>query len=263
MRAVCAALAILTLGCAGVVPSVAPVPAHPLPVGINDGFHGVLPPERFAADCPHMIRTPQLSGAALHAFLMAAKGCPVLALVEAPDVELVTAFAKESPDAIELGNELELAPYELTPDQYASWIFKAATALDSANYTGAVVIGGVYAITPETKRALSQGLAACLFYPALHCVVGVHLYNASDEDLAYLRRFKDPIWVTEVGAHDNCDPAKIAEKQPWLASQIARFSTVPTLERVFIYQRLRGSDCSDLSTFGIDGQSADTAFFAH
>jgi hypothetical protein len=44
---------------------VAPIPAHAIPVGINDGFHGVLPPEVFAADCPHMIRTPQLSGEAL------------------------------------------------------------------------------------------------------------------------------------------------------------------------------------------------------
>jgi hypothetical protein len=239
-----------------IVPVVAPIAAHPIPVGINDGFHGVLPPEIFAADCPSMIRTPQLSGAALSAFLTAAPiDCPVLALVETPDVKLVEAFARERPAAIELGNELELPPFELTPSQYGDWIASAAVALRGEDYQGVVVLGGVYALTPETKTAIRWGLDSCIA-SGLTCRVGVHLYDASDDDLQWLRNLGMPIWVTEVGFPTRCDPARVRLQTEWLAQQIARFSTVPFLERVFIYQRGNGPSCSDLDTFGIDGKPA-------
>jgi hypothetical protein len=249
---IAAILALLSTACAS-LPVVTPR-TQPIQIGINDGFHGVLPPEMFAADCPAMIRSPQLSGSELSAFLTAAP-CAVLALIEAPDLQLVEAFARENPPAIELANEAELKPYELTPAQYAQWIREATKILKSQDYGGVVVMGGVYALTRETKQAILLGISACID-SGLTCRVGVHLYDASDEDLTWLRALNWPIWVTEIGAHDNCRPADIAAKTPWLASQITRLSTVPLIERVFIYQRPRGRDCSDLSTFGIEGQPA-------
>jgi hypothetical protein len=241
------------------VPSVAPVPPHAMPVGINDGYHGVLPAEIFAADCPHMIRTPQISGAALHAFLLAAGNCPVLALVEAPDVALVEAVASEWVDAIELGNELELPPYELTPERYGDWIWRAVIALNAVDYQGVVVLGGVYALTDETKVAIRLGLDRCAAAGRM-CRVGVHLYDASDEDLQWLRALRSPIWVTEVGLPTRCDTARLQLQARWLERQIARFSTVDRLERVFIYQRPNGPTCSDLDTFGIEGKPAAAVF---
>lgn len=244
-------LALLTAGCAwNAVPVVAPIPVHQIPVGINDGYHG-FSTEMFQADCPAMIRTPQTSGSALRALLDAAGNqCPVLALVEAPNVALVTAFAAEHPAAIELGNELELPPYELTPSQYGAWIDQAVKALNVADYPGMIVLGGVYALTTETKAAIRWGIMACAARDRT-CVIGVHLYDASDEDLAWLRSLNWPVWVTEVGFPTRCHPARVQEQHDYLASQIARFSTVPRLERVFLYQRLDGPTCSDLDTFGI------------
>jgi hypothetical protein len=240
-----------------IVPVVAPIAAHPIPVGINDGFHGVLPPEIFAADCPSMIRTPQISGAALSAFLAATPiGCPVLALVEAPDVQLVEAFARLKPDAIELGNELELRPFELTPSQYGDWIARAAVALRGVDYQGVVVLGGVYALTNETKVAIRLGLDSCVAAGITRCVAAVHLYDASEDDLQWLRNLGLPIWVTEVGFPTRCQPARLAQQADWLQQQRARFSTVPLLERMFIYQRGNGPSCSDLDTFGIEGKPA-------
>jgi hypothetical protein len=247
-----AAILALSVACAS-LPVVTPR-TQPIQIGINDGFHGTVSPEIFAADCPAMIRSPQTSGPALAAFLTAAP-CAVLALIEAPDLKLVEAFARERPAAIELGNELELPPHELTPAQYGQWIRSATAILKAADYRGVVVLGGVYALTDETKQAIKLGISACID-SGLTCRVGVHLYDASDADLAWLRALHWPIWVTEIGAHDNCRPADIAAKKPWLASQLARLSTVPLIERVFIYQRARGSDCSDFSTFGIEGQPA-------
>jgi hypothetical protein len=260
MRALPALLVLLTLtvgGCASApVVHVAPVPVHPIPTGINDGWHTILPPEILATDCPAMIRVPQVSGAALGAFLTATPaGCPILALVETPDLRLVDEFARERPPAIELGNELELAPSELTPSQYGAWIRAAATVLRAADYQGTVVLGGVYAITSETKQAIRLGIAACIDV-GLTCVAAVHLYNASDADLQWLRDLQWPVWVTEVGFPTRCDPARVPQQRDFLAVQIARFSTVPLLARAFLYVRSDGRTCSDLDTFGIDGKPA-------
>lgn len=247
-------LALLLSGCASAPVVVAP--PHPIAVGINDGWHGVLPAIAYQFDCPHMIRSPQISGPGLAAFLTATPaGCPVLALIEAPDLSLVDAFARERPLAIELGNELELKPFELTPAQYALWIRNAATMLKAADYQGVVVLGGVYALTDETKQAILLGRGACIDV-GLTCVVAVHLYDASDDDLQWLRDLDWPIWVTEFGIPTRCDPARLALQKTWLAQQLARFSTVPKLERAFIYQRVDAPDCSDLGTFGIEGKPA-------
>lgn len=257
MKAMALVLSLLTMACAVVaVPVLTPSPTHAIPVGVNDGFHGVLSPEIFAADCPAMIRSPQLSGEALHAFLAAAP-CPVLALVEAPDVALVTAFAKEQPPAIELGNELELVPYELPPSKYGEWIVSAALALQAQDYHGRVILGGVYALTNETKAAIRWGLDAC-HDVGIVCTIGIHLYDASDADLQWLRGLDWPIWVTETGFPRRCDPRRDQQQADYLAAQIARFSTVPRIERVFLYQRASGPSCSDLDTFAIAGAPAMT-----
>jgi hypothetical protein len=242
-------LALSAIGCAGnVPPHIAPIPVHQIPVGINDGWHGLA---NFALDCPHMIRTPQLSGDALSAFLTAAPiDCPVLALVEAPDVRLVDAVARERPAAIELGNELELKPYEFLPTMYGEWIFHAVTVLRAADYRGTIVLGGVYALTDDTKQAIKIGISRCIDAGGV-CVVGVHLYDASDEDLQWLRDLDWPVWVTEVGYPTRCQPDRVRLQADVLQAQIARFSMVPRLERVFLYQRATGPTCSDLDTFGL------------
>jgi hypothetical protein len=237
----------LSVACAS-LPGVTPR-TTPIQIGINDGFHGLLSAEQFAADCPAMIRSPQLSGEALSAFLTAAP-CAVLALIEAPDLKLVEAFARERPAGIELGNELELKPYELTPAQYAQWIRSATAILKAADYRGVVVLGGVYALTDETKQAITLGIAACID-SGLTCRVGVHLYDASDADLQWLRALNWPIWVTEVGYPTRCDPKRVQGQADYLREQLARFATVPLIERVFVYQRATGPTCSDLDTFGL------------
>lgn len=205
-----------------------------------------------------MIRSPHTSGASLRAFMNAASvDCPVLALVETPDVALAVELAREQPPALELGNELELKPFELTPGQYGEWIARAVHALLDAEYHGTVVMGGVYALTNETKAAIRWGLMACTDH-GLRCVIGIHLYDASDADVQWLRNLDWPIWVTEVGYPTRCDPARMQQQHDYLAAQIARFSTVPKLERVFLYQRADGlpGDCSDLGTFGIANKPA-------
>jgi hypothetical protein len=248
-----ALLALLATGCA-TLPVAPPLATHEVLVGINDGYHGVLPPEVFAADCPAMIRSPQLSAAALAAFLVASP-CDTLALVEAPDADLAEALARERPAALELGNELELAPRELTPEQYSTWTALALGRLRDAEYRGVVVLGGVYALTDETKRAIKLGIGRCAD-AGVACRVGVHLYDASDEDLAWLRALDWPVWVTEVGYPTRCDPSRVAEQRVWVALQLTRFATVPRLERAFIYQRADGGGCSDLETFGVGGKPA-------
>lgn len=247
-RWACAASVVMGVACASLPPVVGPAPAHPIAIGINDGFHGVLPPDVFAFDCPHMIRSPQVSGAAVRAFLEASP-CPMLALVEAPDVDLVQQFARENPPAIELCNECELTPAELTPPQYADWIARAVAVL--SDYHGEIVLGGVYAITDATKDAITRAVAVCD-----RCIVGVHLYDASDEDLAWLASLNRRIWVTETGYPTRCESSREPEQAKWLQTQFARFATVPRLERVFIYQRAKGPTCSDLDTFGIAGTPA-------
>jgi hypothetical protein len=236
-------------------PVIAPIPAHAIPVGINAAWHGYsLDDFQF---CPALIRTPQTSGAALGAFLTAVPaGCPVLALIEAPDVKLVEDFARERPTSLELGNELELRPYELTPTQYGDWIFRAVTVLKAADYRGTIVMGAVYALTDETKQAIRIGIARCID-AGMPCVVGVHLYDASDEDLQWLRDLDWPVWVTEVGYPVRCDPTRAAQQSVHLQAQIARFSTVPKLAQVILYQRLSGATCSDLDTFGLTPRSQE------
>jgi hypothetical protein len=256
LRLACATLAgaILSLcaACGPQHPQIAPIPVHQIPVGINDAWHSVPTPEGFAKDCPAMIRTPQTSGRALAAFIAAAPvGCPVLALVEAPDVELVKQFAAVNPAAIELGNELELPPFELTPSQYGDWIGRAAVALAGVDYQGDVILGGVYALTNDTKAAIRFGLDSCVAAGLTRCVVGVHLYDASEADLQWLRDLNWRVWVTETGMSTRCDPTREREQAIFLAEQTDRFSTVPKLERVFFYQRVRGPSCSDLDTFGL------------
>jgi hypothetical protein len=85
---------------------------------------------------------------------------------------------------------------------------------------------------------------------------GVHLYDASDADLAWLRALRWPIWVTEVGFPTRCDHVREHEQAAYLEAQLARFSTVDQLERVFLYQRADGPGCSDLDTFGMAGKPA-------
>lgn len=246
---------LLSSACGPYVPSVAPIPAHAIPVGLNTAFHGFSPDD--FKYCPAMIRTPQLSAAALRAFLDAVpEGCKVLPLVEAPDVDLAVALSGVCLHCpIENGNELELPPFNLTPLQYANAQRDMANAERAAGHTGPIIMGGVYALTDETKQAITLALSVCG-----GCIVGVHLYDASEGDLAWLRWLNAPIWVTEVGFPTRCDPTRLREQKDWLETQIARFSTVPMLERVFLYQRADGppGDCTDLGTFGIGGKPAET-----
>lgn len=260
---------LFTLGCAvhSSLPPLAPTPAPLVPLGINAAYHGPLPPEDVQifcgfAEANRWIRTPQLNADALNAYTESVRGCGLktLALVEAPSLSTLREIAAAQPDAIETGNELELSPYNQTPAQYAHWQQIATTEL-SGTFRGEIVLGGVYALTDETKQAITQALA--LVGCPRGCIVGVHLYDASDEDLRWLAALPVRVWVTEMGSHTNCDPAKRQEQADWIAAQRARFSAVPNIERVFVYQwpTAPAGDCSNLGTYGIDHNPLAQALF--
>lgn len=254
-------LALLTVACGGNPPPVVTPPPQPVrivPLGLNDAFHGPLPPDIVAKYCgPITIRTPQLSGVALDTFLGSIIGCPsfhTLALVEGPDVALAADFARRRGLwGIELGNELELAPHNLSVQQYADFIGTASQAIQAWNPDLIIITGGVYTLDSDTKTRISAAHTAC---PT--CWVGVHLYqDLSQSDLDWLGALPTQIAVTETGFPTRCDPARLQQQAEWLASRRALFSTVPNIALMVIYQRPNGADCSDLSTFGIDGKPAD------
>jgi hypothetical protein len=241
---------------------------HVLPMlGINDAYHGPLPPEIAARDCGHVVRTPQRSGAALDAFLASIASCwsptfhdahslKVLALVEGPDVALAAAFAARPVDAIELGNELELPPHNLTVAQYAQFLGAARAAVRAVNASVVIITGGVFTLNDATKPYLLAARAACP-----DCTLGVHLYeDLSDADLAWLAALQRPIAVTEFGFPTRCDPARLPQQRDWIAAQWARFALVPAITLAVVYQRPVGPACSDLDTFGIAGTPAEGLF---
>jgi hypothetical protein len=229
-----------------------------VPLGLNDGFHGPLPPEIVARYCGLItLRTPQLSGAALDALLASIASCPqfrVLALVENPDVDLARQFAARPVWGIELGNELELAPNHLTPPQYATFVGAASVAIRAINPSVILLTGGVYTLDDDTKQRITLALSACPF-----CGVGIHLYEPLEQaDLDWLTALHVPIAVTETGFPTRCDSARMPQQLTFLQGMIAQLSTVPNVSLIAIYQRPSGADCSDLSTFGIDGKPAAT-----
>jgi hypothetical protein len=188
-------------------------------------------------------------------------GCPAthsIVLVEAPDVDLAAALASvlHSGDALEIGNELELRPYELTPAQYGEFLRRARVAVLAANPLAVLITGGVFTLNADTKPYLLAAAASCP-----DCILGIHLYQAlSDADLAWLTRLKRPIAVTEFGAPTRCALNGGTAQKAWIDAQWAQFARVPTIVEAVVYQHAVGPTCSDLDTFGIDGQPA-AAFF--
>ena len=247
-------------GCAS-NPAPAPIPPQPsraVALGLNDGFHGPLPPAIVSRYCgPITIRTPQLSGPALDAYLASVASCPqfqTLALVENPDAALAAQLSARSVQMIELGNELELAPNNLTPQQYASFTAAAFAAIRAVNPSVTIITGGVYTLDADTKARILAALAVC---PG--CWVGVHLYEPLPQsDLDWLAALPTHIAVTETGFPTRCDPVRLPQQEAFLQGQINQLSTVPNVALIVIYQRADGSSCSDLDTFGIAAKPAES-----
>ena len=225
------------------------------PLGLNDGFHAPLAPATVTRYCGHTIRTPQLSAEGLTAYYDSIAICPsmkTIVLVEGPDVALVVALVQllHAGDAIELGNELELPPHNLTVAQYAAFIAAARAAVPNVN----LITGGVFTLNADTKPYLLAASAACA-----DCTLGVHLYEAlSDADVKWLNDLGRPLAVTEFGAHANCDGG--AGQRAWIENQWAAFARVPAIMLAVVYQRAVGPSCSDADTFGIAGLPAEGLF---
>lgn len=257
MRRLCglALLGVVLWGCgsAGVPAPIPPAPTRALPLGLNDGFHGPLPSDIVARYCGTTIRTPQLSPEGLLAYYRSIQSCPsmrTIVLVEAPDVALVHALAPllHPGDLIELGNELELPPYELTPDQYAA--FLTAACVPHA------ITGGVYTLSADTRDRMLRAHTAC---PS--ALLGVHLYeDLTSTDVAWLTALPVHVAVTEAGYPTRCDPTRAADQFQWLTDRRALLSTVPTVALLVVYQRPTGPTCSDLDTFGVTAQTANALF---
>lgn len=241
----------------------APVPVAPtaprathVVYGINDGFHGPLPALIVAHDCDGgdlTIRTPQLGAADLAAFLDSIASCPTLhtiALIEAPDAALAFALATTARDrgvrAMENGNELELAPRNLTPVQYADAQAAMAQAERSAGYTGDVIMGGVYALTDETKQAIVLALARCA-----GCLVGVHLYDPTPADVDWLNALHADIALTETGSPTGCGTAQWQAQADYVAGVRDLALGIARLKYLLVYQRPSGPTCDNLATFGV------------
>jgi hypothetical protein len=228
-------------------------------LGLNDGFHSSLPPDIAAHDCEYgrdfTVRTPQLSVAGAITFVgsLACAQTHALILIEAPDVGLAASLGKAAEGltsirAIENGNELELPPHELPPSAWAAAQVQMAQAERSAGWTGDIITGGVFALTRETKQAILSIAPTCR---ELDCMIGVHLYDPSDDDIAWLDALNLDIAVTETGAPTNCVPAKLQEQADYLRGIRARVSAIRRLRYFIVYQRPSGASCSDADTFGI------------
>lgn len=257
-------LCLLVSGCASSTPAPVVTPVQPIHVsyGINDGFHSPLPPDIVMHDCGYgkdlTIRTPQIAPADLLSFLVSIQPCGTLhtlLLVENPDTNLLVnllpvALANHVP-AIELGNELEIAPNNLTPAQYAAWIGEAFAVTQNMGYQGVLIMGGVYALTDETEQAITLALPSC---PT--CLVGVHLYEPlTDAQIAWLQGLHRPVAVTEFGSPTGCGPAQWPAQAAYWQAQNVSFARIPA-SYVIGYQRPSGAvgDCSNLATFGIETQ---------
>lgn len=257
MRRLCglALLCVLTVGC-GPVGVPAPIPSAPtriLPLGINAGFHSPLPPDVVARYCGTTIRTPQVSVEGLLTYYQSIQSCPsmrTIVLVEGPDVALVQALAPllHPGDFIELGNELELPPYELTVDQFAAFVASACVPY--------AITGGVYTLTADTRDRLLRAHTAC---PT--ALLGVHLYeDLTTADVTWLGALPAPVAVTEAGYPTRCDPTRAPQQLQWLRDRRALFSTIPTVTLLVVYQQPTGPSCSDLDTFGVIPETADALF---
>lgn len=257
-------LALLTVAC-GAHPAPVLTPAvprsAPLELGANDCFHCAgMSPDIEAEWCTWRapwIRTPQLSAASLAAHL-AAVTCPsvkTLALVEGPDPALAGALAAVLPFAakLEVSNELELAPHNLSPQAYVAAVTQMHDAARAAGFSGEIIAGAVYALTDDTKARVEAVAAACP-----DCSLGLHIYEVpSAADLAWIRSLHRRIWVTETGSPTNCVPVKLQEQAAYLNGMIATLGTVENIVGVILYQRPAGPTCSNLDTFSIAGKPAE------
>lgn len=217
-----------------------------------DGYHGPLPPDlvnHYAGwQGDVTVRTPQISAQGLAAYLesVCCHGwMRTIALAEAPDAALAASFVFLHPDAIENGNELELAPHELTPTQYANAQRDMMNAERDAGFVGDIIMGGVYALTDSTKQAITLALSVCGT-----CIVGVHLYDPSQADVDWLNGLDADVAVTETGSPTGCGTAKWQEQADYVAGVRALVAGVRRLKYFIVYQRPSAPTCDNLATFG-------------
>jgi hypothetical protein len=271
-------------------PQPAPGPLSTPAVGLNDGFHGPLPPEiaNHYTGYRHqfVIRTPQLSGAALQAFYASIRDLSlynrsfiggwlkILALVEGPDAALAADVAAQQPDIIENGNELELPPHELSPQMYAVVQVQMHDAERAAGFTGEIIMGSVYALTDATKQAITLALGRCAtsrIQSALvgvganvdrvsDCLIGVHLYTITRADIDWLNAQDADVALTETGSPTNCDPAKLPAQAAYQQALYAAAVQIRRLRYFLVYQGGDGPSCSNLDTFGIRSHPAESFF---
>lgn len=263
--AVLAVMVLLAMGCVSVPHATVPAGPESLPYvhhGINDGYHGPLPPDlvaHYAAMGGHLvIRTPHLSldtYAAFEASVASAPNVKVLALIETPDTNLATSLASRGTmAAIENGNELELDPLQLSPDTYAAVQGGMASLEREAHFTGDIIMGGVYALTDGadgTKMAITKALARTgTILPRPLC--GVHLYAPTQADVDWMNGVDCDWAVTETGSPTGCGTTKWQEQADYVAGVRALLAGVRRLKYFIVYQRPSGLTCSDLDTFGTE-----------
>lgn len=259
-----ALVCLCALACAS-APARPPAPpsaprSTPLMLGINDGFHGQLSQDLVDKACSWnqpWERTPHLSAETLRSFVASIASCRsihVLALVEGPDPALAAQLASVAGvDALEVGNELELPPHELSMNAYVASVAQMHDAARAAGFHGEIIAGAVYAITDDTKRRVEAMLAACP-----DCSVGLHVYEVpSTADLNWIRSLHRRVWVTETGSPTGCGHAKDQEQADFLRGMLATLSTVENIVGVIVYQRAAGPTCSNLDTFSIAGKPAE------
>lgn len=256
-------LSSLFMGACSMAPRVEVVPQAPpevkINLGINDGFHGSIPPDIVDHYCgwggERWVRSPVENSDQLHELIESISSCPSLSsiiLVEKNNLDLVKNLVEggipPQVKAVELGNELELPPLELGGREYLDFITKGYKILREGGFKGDIISGGVYTVN---NQEIFDTYLKPLQQACPDCIVGIHWYGSKDKIWRdKLMGLEMPLAVTECGKPSRTPEEDLKQKQEIL--DCINAAKLVGARYVIIYQRPSGPGPSDLDNFGLE-----------